>query len=317
MANSDGALSLKRALVSSSAPTPPKRSINGLSLMLSQRLSSNTQVPPTESKDADTSASPPPSSAAAGAAILAPVPSARADTNEVGESTRVGGHFAQFRSQDFEPNASAPFSDEWERLRASQGWVPGSQAYKRERARALRNELRACYFPPSASKTKEEDIIEEEGGAGEDCTGELLGLETKGEADEDESPMAELTGFQAMCRDVGQQPGNTIDECKTTLRATLVNIVDLIDTHRTGKPVQVWTDFESFRAYTMQPDKTIPLEQAKEDDLLSCFLKKLRTRGGRLRDRGGPGVSKRVKGTSPQGSGAIQGRERKQPRRET
>lgn len=332
MANLDGALSLKRALVSSSAPTPPKKSINGLSLMLSQRLSSTAQAPPAESKDADTSPSPPPSSAAAGAAILAPVPSARADTDEIGESTKVGGHFAQFRSQGFELDASAPFSDDWERLRASQGWVPGSQAYKRERARALRNELRACYFPPaglkikeqqtvgssqSLIKTKEEDIIEEGDWTGENCAGELPAPETKGEADEDGFATAELMGFQAMCRDVGQQPGITIDECKTTLRATLVNIVDLIDTHRTGQAVQVWTDFESFREYTTRPDKTIPLEQAKDDDLLRCFLKKLRTLGGVLRDRGGPGVSKRVKKTSPQDSGSIQGREKKRPRRET
>lgn len=317
MANLDGALSLKRALVSSSAPTPPKKSINGLSLMLSQRLSSTAHAPLVESKDADTSPSPTPSSAAAGAALPAPVPSARADTDKVGESTKVGGHFAQFRSQDFEPDASAPFSDEWERLRASQGWVPGSQVYKRELAQALRNELRACYFPPAGIKMKEEDIIEEEGGTGGNCAGELLVLETEGEADEDEAVMAELMGFQSMCRDVGQQPGNTIDECKTTLRATLVNIVDLIDTHRTGQAVQVWTDFESFREYTTRPDKTIPLEQAKDDDLLRCFLKKIRTRGGRLKDRGGPGVSKRGKRTSPQDSGSIQGREKKRPRRET
>lgn len=285
--------------------------------MLSQRLSSTPHVQPAESTDADRSHSPP-LSAAAGPKLLAPAPSARADIDEVGQSTRVGGHFAQFRSQDFEPDASAPFSDEWERLRASQGWVPGSQTYKRERAQALRNELRAYYFSPSGNKIKEEGIIEEEGGAGENCTGQLLALESKGEADEDGSPMAELMGFQAMCRDVGQQPGNTIDECKTTLRATLVNIVDLIDTHRTGQAVQVWTDFESFRAYTTRPDKTMPLEQAKEDDLLKCFLKKIRARGGHLRDRSGHGVSKkRVKRTSPLGSGLIQGRERKRPRRET
>lgn len=332
MANLNGELSLKRALVSSSAPTPPKRSINGLSLMLSQRLSSTPHVPLAEPKDAETSPSPP-SAAAAGAAALAPVPSARADTNKVGELTRVGGHFAQFRSQDFEPDASAPFSDEWERLRASQGWVPGSQVYKRERAQALRNELRACYFPPSGIKIKEEQIvgpsrplikldeeyiIEEEGGAGEDCAGELLALKTKGEADEDGSAMAELMGFQAMCKDVGQQPGNTVDECKTILRATLVNIVDLIDTHRTGQAVQVWTDFESFREYTMRPDKTIPLEQAKDDELLRCFLKKLGAGSGRLRDCSGrSGSKKSAKRKSPLGSGLIQERERKRHRRET
>jgi hypothetical protein len=31
----------------------------------------------------------------------------------------------------------------------------------------------------------------------------------------------------------------------------LVNIVDLIDTQRTGKQVKVWDSFEEFRAYTV------------------------------------------------------------------
>lgn len=242
--------------------------------------------------------------------------------------SKVGGHFAQFQSQNFEPDDSAPFSDEWERLTASQGWVPGSQAYKRERARALRNELRACYFPPSSIKIKEEqngeqaepaikreeaDTIAEEGGGGEDCAGGPFALEM---GIEDRCPLAELMGFQAMCRDVGQEPGNNLDECKTALRATLVNIVDLIDSHRTGQPVQVWTDFESFRAYTMRSEKTMPLDEAKKDELLTCFLKKIRSGGCRSRGRAGRGVSKRVKTRAPSLGSRLEGeRERKRPRR--
>ncbi|KAH8768855.1 hypothetical protein F5883DRAFT_553099 [Diaporthe sp. PMI_573] len=122
----------------------------------------------------------------------------------------------------------------------------------------------------------------------------------EGDAKEDRVSFAELMGFQAMCRDVGEQPGNTLDECKATLRATLVNIVDLIDSHRTGRAVQVWTDFDSFRAYTTRPDKMMPLEEAKEDELLN-------RRGG----------SKRVKIRAPSlGAGLDGERERKRSRLE-
>lgn len=327
MENPEDTPRLKISMISSSAPTPTKRSINGLSLMLSQRISSDPSILPTVSEDADEVPSPPPS-AAASAALLQPAPSSRAPAGEGGEVSRVGDHFAQFRSQNFEPDDSAPFSDEWERLTASQGWVPGSQAYKRERARALRNELRACYFPPSSIMIKEEqnreyeepgikreeaDTIVEEDGGGEGCGGVPLALEM---GIEDRGPLAELMGFQAMCRDVGKEPGNTIDECKTALRATLVNIIDLIDSHRTGQPVQVWTDFESFRAYTMQSEKTMPLEEAKKDELLECFLKKIKLGKRRSRNRAGRGVSKRVKTRAPSlGSGLEGERERKRPRR--
>lgn len=244
------------------------------------------------------------------------------------------GHFSQFRSQDFEPDDAAPFGDEWERLRASQGWVPGSQVYRRERARALRNELRACYFPSSSVHVKEEqrgefaqsvlkseerDVSKDDGGGGKDCAGAPPALVREQDADEEESAsQAELTGFQAMCTAIGQQPGSTLGECEAALRATLVNIVDLIDARRTGRAVQVWADFDDFRAYTTRPDKMVPLEEAKEDRLLRCFLKKIRGKGGRLRGRGGrSGAGKRARMGAPSfGLGLDGERESKRPRGE-
>ncbi|KAK3304972.1 uncharacterized protein B0T15DRAFT_381102, partial [Chaetomium strumarium] len=45
---------------------------------------------------------------------------------------------------------------------------------------------------------------------------------------------------------------------------TPVNIVDLIDARRTGKRVEVWDNFEEFRAYTLQDEKRIDLREAKK-----------------------------------------------------
>ncbi|KAH8745475.1 hypothetical protein F5883DRAFT_587072, partial [Diaporthe sp. PMI_573] len=204
MANLSGSSNLKSAVVSSSAPTQAKRSINGLSLMLSQRLSSTPCILPAASKDADDIPSPP-SSAAAAAALLPPAPSTWAHADEGGEAIKVGGHFAQFRSQDFEPDDSTPFSDEWKRLRArAAAGLPGVGAglagvQTRTGAGTAKRAARLL-LPSSSIKIKEEqkgesaqpvikreerDIIEEEGGGGGDCAGAPLALEMEEDAEED------------------------------------------------------------------------------------------------------------------------------------
>ncbi|KAL1854507.1 hypothetical protein Daus18300_011428 [Diaporthe australafricana] len=321
---SDSASSRLRSALAP-APSQAKRSINGLSQLLSQRLSSTPVISPAassdEPKDANDISSPPPSSGAAAAVALSrpPPPSSAVQ--------RGGGHFAQFSSQVFEPDSTATFGDEWERLRASQGWAPGSQVYQRERARALRNELRACYFPSPSAKIEEEEEEEEQfvskeevevrGEAGAGAPVAVKKKEASGEENDREAmseAQAELLGFQAICTAVGQRPGATLEECKAALRATLVNIVDLIDAGRTGTAVHVWTDFEPFRVYTTHPDKTMPLESAKADPLLECFLKRIRP--GRARLGGGQGARKRGRTeASSLEFGLDSGRERKRPRR--
>lgn len=95
----------------------------------------------------------------------------------------------------------------------------------------------------------------------------------------------ELHGFQSICQAVGKYPGDTVAECESILRQTLVNIVDLIDACRAGrdKVGLPWTDFEAFMAYTLNPleDKTIPAREAKKDPLLRCFLQNSRRPRGR------------------------------------
>lgn len=303
MSDLPSASSLKSAL----APTPSqvKPTINGLSQLLTQRLPSTPYISPSTCIDAskDTDHVPPPTAITRSAAVASsrPWPPSSAPNGERGSAVQGGGHFAQFSSQDFEPDSTAPFADQWERLRASQGWVPGSQVYRLERARALRNELRACYFPSPSAKIKVEEegeepedaVKEEKVGADVDGAGVPVAAkkEEDGEQEEDSKALseaeAELLGFQAMCTAVGKQPGDTLNQCKEALRATLVNIVDLIDAHRMGTAVHVWTDFDRFSKYTMRDDKMMPRDEAKRDKLLKCFLKKLGVHGGRFGNRGG------------------------------
>ncbi|KAM0256792.1 hypothetical protein ACHAQJ_004744 [Trichoderma viride] len=160
-------------------------------------------------------------------------------------------HFDKF--QNFTPNSSAPFDNEFSRLALSQNWVPGSQEYTKERTIAMREELKTLYF--SQSQSQELDATQEE------------------LSEEDI-----LRGYQDLCREVDIPPSDSTLECKRHLKKTLVNIVDLIDARRTGKAVKVWLDFEQFREYTLADKKRrINLDEAKAGGgYLASLLQRLR-----------------------------------------
>lgn len=186
-------------------------------------------------------------------------------------------HFATFA--DFTPDDDASFEDEFSRLASSQDWVPGSQEYTRERTIAMSQELKHHYFSSQPKR---------EGG----------GLEPISEEPTEEQ---KLEGYRDLCGEVGIAPAETIPECRRLLKSKLVNIVDLIDARRTGKAVEVWEDFERFRAYTLQDEHRIDVERAKMNGgILTSLLQRLgergrgRGRGGRRRRRSGV-VSGRVK----------------------
>ncbi|ROW15701.1 hypothetical protein VPNG_02217 [Cytospora leucostoma] len=209
-----------------------------------------------------------------------------------------GGHFSQFEGEGFKPDSSAPFVEEFGRLSSSQGWVPGSQEYKKQRARAMRNELRSYYFksePAVVAKVegdghkslalaaieKAEDgtVIKQEKGEDSKANPAIKKEEDEPEPydeirNEQELALLDLQGFQRMCREVGKEPADSIEGCRMALKETLVNIVDFIDVHRTGQKIEVWTDFEAFARYTLRSnkDKMIHKEYAKDDSLLECFL---------------------------------------------
>ncbi|KAK4212226.1 hypothetical protein QBC37DRAFT_318474 [Rhypophila decipiens] len=146
-------------------------------------------------------------------------------------------HFAKFKS--FTPKNDAGFEHEFARLASSQNWVPGSQQFKKERTIAMRQEFICHFFSSQPTQP------------------------TKTEEPANPTPEQELRGFQDLCSEVGLPRAATIPECKRALKTKLVNIVDLIDTRRTGKKVKIWTDFEAFKDYTLQPEHKIDREEAK------------------------------------------------------
>ena len=201
------------------------------------------------------------------------MPGGLADEADEGPPPPSQSHFAQF--EHFTPDDAAPFDDEFARLASSQQWVPGSQEYTRQRTIAIREELELHYF---SQPQQLDDIGEEE------------------ELNEEEKS---LQGYQALCREVGVDPSDSVVECKRTLKNTLVNIVDLIDARRTGKPVEVWDSFEEFRAYTLQDDKRIDIQEAKRHPgYLASLLQRLsRPRSQRKgKKRNGPKASRVVSG---------------------
>ncbi|KAF6799445.1 hypothetical protein CSOJ01_12507 [Colletotrichum sojae] len=180
-----------------------------------------------------------------------------------------GGHFSQFKSGGFEPDSNASFGEEWNRLSQSQGWKPGSDEWRQERTVAIKNELQTHYFAP---QSRELPAVKEE-------EERAASVEAVPEFDEE---VVQLRGFQAMCREVGKRPGNTVRQCERILKNTLVNIIDLIDGRRKDIPPKVWHNLEDFRRYTLAPpgDKKIPWREANKDPLLRCFLQNFGARPG-------------------------------------
>lgn len=184
-----------------------------------------------------------------------------------------GCYFEKFGSQEqkFKPDVKAEFSQEFDRLASSQGWMPGSQQYKTERVTALTSQVWTHFFKDAL---KEEDT--KSLAISDDLSNPTKSIFPFRHLD----PLQKLRGFQAMCRAVGREPGGTLEQCKMILKGTLVNIIDLIDASRTNKSLEVWTDFQDFKSYTLSNRaKTIPLDHAKDHEVLSCFLQTFSFRG--------------------------------------
>ncbi|KAJ0333751.1 hypothetical protein COL26b_014493 [Colletotrichum chrysophilum] len=182
-------------------------------------------------------------------------------------------HFGKFKN--FIADDSAPFDHEFARLASSQEWLPGSQQYTTQRTIAMREELTSRYFPPMPlitdnNKRTERRLREQQ-----------------------------LEGYQDLCREIGLPLGDSVDECKKSLKRTLVNIVDLIDARRTHSTVTVWQDFHKFRKYTLQDGHRIDKEEAKKGEgIFASLLQDFRL-GRRQKARRGkskPVVHKVVKG---------------------
>lgn len=178
-------------------------------------------------------------------------------------------YFDQFLH--FTPNASASFEDEFNRLASSQGFVSGSQEFRRERTKAIRDELKYHYSSQPNDTSETAQAIPQ--------------LGKDGLTDQEK-----LDIYQSMCREIGVDQRSTIHECRRELKKVLVNVVDYVDARRIpGKKIEIWDwdDFEKFRKYSLQDDKRIDIDEAKADGgFLSALLQKL-IHPGRKREKGG------------------------------
>ena len=177
-------------------------------------------------------------------------------------------YFVKF--ENFEADEKAPFEHEFARLASSQEWKPGSQEYVRNRTIAICEELQTHYFSqPSVPTTKEE--LDEDDDDDEIREITAAKLQSLPQLTEEE---IRRQGYQALCREVGIEPAYSITRCKRMLKATLVNIVDLIDARRNGKKIKIWSNFDEFRMYTSMPKHRISKEDAK-GTVLAALLQNL------------------------------------------
>jgi hypothetical protein len=57
------------------------------------------------------------------------------------------------------------------------------------------------------------------------------------------------------------------------VRGLHVNLVDFVDTRRTGKPVQTFASIKQLQTYTLQTGKVFPKRRAKEGGLVRHLLR--------------------------------------------
>lgn len=150
---------------------------------------------------------------------------------------------------NFVHNATAPLRQEFDLLAAQRGW--GEQKYQKEWKRCGMEEF-SHYFGRDDNR---------------------------------------LAGWQAMCAFVRvNEVPDSITKCKqvgsiqlsaggddlTTAqvlgKTVWVNIFDLVDAKRTGKPVKKHPSAKALRRYSKEEEKIFPLKKAKENPFLNVLL---------------------------------------------
>ncbi|TFK69026.1 hypothetical protein BDN72DRAFT_841113 [Pluteus cervinus] len=83
-----------------------------------------------------------------------------------------------------------------------------------------------------------------------------------------------LDSWKMLCDVLGvEDVPETISACKKIVKRTHVNLVDLVATFVTGKPVEIFRDQGELRTYTRGTMKIFPKERAKSSSLLKCLLR--------------------------------------------
>ncbi|KAG2047347.1 hypothetical protein BDR06DRAFT_1013966 [Suillus hirtellus] len=88
----------------------------------------------------------------------------------------------------------------------------------------------------------------------------------------------DISSWQNLCRVLRIDPvPDSIEACRQCVWDTHVNLVDLVDSARTGKPVKLFASLGELTAYTLQqkPKKFFPKENAYQGGLLKELLREI------------------------------------------
>ncbi|KAG0705581.1 hypothetical protein DFH29DRAFT_267646 [Suillus ampliporus] len=86
----------------------------------------------------------------------------------------------------------------------------------------------------------------------------------------------DLTPWRTLCQIVHISPiPDTLTSCREAVKATYVNIVDLVDTKVTGEPVMVFVSEVGLSEYTKRTGKFFPRENAYAGGLLKYLLRQI------------------------------------------
>ncbi|KAJ5372866.1 hypothetical protein N7517_004872 [Penicillium concentricum] len=142
-------------------------------------------------------------------------------------------YFSRF--PDFQTARSTSAIAEFDRLASQRNWSQGSKKYRSERAKFLVSEF-DTHFGTDATK---------------------------------------LESWQALCVEVKvQSPTESISQCrKKALAKVHVNLVDLVDSRRTGKKVKRFPSHRALTEYTIDTRKIFPKAAAKKDGFLKALLR--------------------------------------------
>ncbi|EFY94683.1 hypothetical protein X797_010620 [Metarhizium robertsii] len=83
-----------------------------------------------------------------------------------------------------------------------------------------------------------------------------------------------LEALQRLCEKLGIDPIPTsITACKKAIKRIHVNIVDFVDSERTGEPVYKFGSVGKLAKYTWENGKVFPKKEAKRSNLLRFLLR--------------------------------------------
>ncbi|GAB1518017.1 hypothetical protein RhiTH_001074 [Rhizoctonia solani] len=151
--------------------------------------------------------------------------------------TNIHQFFSQYSSRSFSYNPSQPVMSEFHRMVGSKWFPTGSQAQvKREMEDALTKDFNVMYG----------------------------------------TDVDDLKAWKGLCRVLEfENIPDDLEECRRLVAATYVNIVDLIDTKLTGKPVQHFNSELELSKYTKKHRKFFPRNNVHSGTLLKFLLRRI------------------------------------------